>query len=165
MINLYNVLVATDFDDASGAALEYGRALAGAFHAKLHVLHVVQDALLTAYSSEFYVPPDPNVQHELNESARKQLDRLLPDDGNGPAAKRVLRMSSTPARAIVEYARDAEIDLIVMGTHGRKAVTHLLMGSVAERVVRSAPCPVLTVHHPQHEFVVPDTLVPVTRAS
>ena len=62
------------------------------------------------------------------------------------------------------YARDATIDLIVMGTHGRGAIAQLLMGSVAERVVRIAPCPVLTVRHPEHEFVLPDALVAVAKA-
>jgi nucleotide-binding universal stress UspA family protein len=64
----------------------------------------------------------------------------------------------------VQYARDESIDLIVMGTHGRGPFSHLLMGSVAERVVRAAPCPVLTVRHPEHEFVGPDALVAATQA-
>ena len=68
------------------------------------------------------------------------------------------------AETIVQYAKDHAIDLIVMGTHGRRALEHLLMGSVAERVVRTAPCPVLTVRHPEREFVVPDALVAVARA-
>jgi nucleotide-binding universal stress UspA family protein len=68
------------------------------------------------------------------------------------------------AAAIVDYAAQHAIDLIVMGTHGRGAISHLLMGSVAERVVRTAGCPVLTVHHPEHEFVLPDALVAVERA-
>jgi len=64
----------------------------------------------------------------------------------------------------VDYATKERIDLIVTGTHGRGAVAHLLMGSVAERIVRTAPCPVLTVRRPEHEFVVPDTLVAVAKA-
>jgi hypothetical protein len=68
------------------------------------------------------------------------------------------------SHAIVEYAEQERIDLIVTGTHGRGAVAHLLMGSVAERVVRTAPCPVLTVRHPEHESVVPDALVAVAKA-
>ena len=76
----------------------------------------------------------------------------------------MLITSNAPAVAIVDYARRERIDLIVTGTHGRGAVAHLLMGSVAERVVRTAPCPVLTVRHPEHEFVVPDALVAVAKA-
>ena len=66
--------------------------------------------------------------------------------------------------AIVEYARVEDIDLIVIGTHGRGALAHLVMGSVAERVVRFAPCPVLTVRHPEREFARPDTLAAVAGA-
>ena len=79
-------------------------------------------------------------------------------------ARPIIITSNTPALAIVGYARDARVDLIVMGTHGRGAMAHLLMGSVAERVVRTAPCPVLTVRHPEHDFVLPDALVAVARA-
>jgi nucleotide-binding universal stress UspA family protein len=65
---------------------------------------------------------------------------------------------------IVGYAKENDVDLIIMGTHGRGAIAHLLMGSVAERVVRTAPCPVLTVRHPEHEFVLPDALAAVAKA-
>ena len=162
MIALKNILVATDFGEPADAALSYGRTLARAFGATVHLLHVVQDVYLASYGSEFYIPDDPNVQNQVNESARKQLDGLAIDsDGSGPAIRTVLRMSNTPARAIVQYAKEEDIDLLVMGTRGRKGVAHLLLGSVAEHVVRAAPCPVLTVHHPEHEFVVPDTLATV----
>jgi nucleotide-binding universal stress UspA family protein len=66
---------------------------------------------------------------------------------------------------IVDYARDHDVDIIVMGTHGRGALGHLVMGSVAERVVRLAPCPVLTVRHPEHEFIRPDALATLAEAS
>ena len=69
-----------------------------------------------------------------------------------------------PAVAIADYARQHGIDLIVMGTHGRGAVAHVLLGNVAERVVRTAPCPVLTVRNQEHEFVLPDALVAVSKA-
>src|SRR6185503_9316889 len=106
--------------------------------------------------------PDPNVQNEINDAARKQLDGLVIDsDASGPVTRKVLRQSNSASKTIVEYASTSNIDLIVMGTHGRKAVAHLLMGSVAERVVRTAPCPVLTVHHPEHEFVISDALAGV----
>jgi len=79
-------------------------------------------------------------------------------------ASAVVIVSNTPAYPIGDYAREANVDLIVMGTHGRGAVAHLLMGSVAERVVRLAPCPVLTVRHPEREFVRPDALVALANA-
>ena len=73
--------------------------------------------------------------------------------------------SNAPAFAIVEYAKSHDVDLIVMGTHGRGAMAHLLLGSVAARVVRIAPCPVLTVRHPERELVVPDAPIAVVNAT
>jgi nucleotide-binding universal stress UspA family protein len=86
---------------------------------------------------------------------------VIDSDGSGPRTKTVVMTSASPAFAIIDYAKENGIDLIVMGTQGRGALAHLLMGSVADRVVRLASCPVLTVRHPEHEFVTPDTLVPV----
>ena len=77
---------------------------------------------------------------------------------------RIASTVASPYAEILLYAGEHDIDLIVMGTHGRGAVAHLIMGSVAERVVRTAPCPVLTVRHPDHEFVLPDALVAVAKA-
>ena len=112
-----------------------------------------------------YAVTIPDLQREVDEAARNQLDELiLGSDGSGPAERSVIVMSSTPALAIVEYAKDHAIDLIVMGTHGRGPLAHLMMGSVAERVVRLAPCPVLTVRHPEHEFVHPDALPVAARS-
>jgi nucleotide-binding universal stress UspA family protein len=106
-----------------------------------------------------------DMQQELDEAARKQLDELLIDsDGSGPPTRRAVLTSVSPFSTIVGYAADNDIDLIVMGTHGRGGFAHLMMGSVAERVVRLAPCPVLTVRHPEHEFVRPDTLATVAHA-
>ena len=164
MIALKNILVATDFEEAADAALTYGRALAQAFGGTLHVLHVTDDVRLAATGAEFYVPRDPTLQAEVDEAARVRIASLILDsDGSGPRTKTAVRTSHAPAPAIVEYAREDGIDLIVMGTHGRKALAHLLMGSVAERVVRTAPCPVLTIHHPEHEFVLPDMLATVEK--
>ena len=76
----------------------------------------------------------------------------------------VVETGTNIAEAIVEYAKANSIDLIVTGTHGRGAVQHFLMGSVAERVVRTAPCPVLTVHAHERDFIVPDALCSVAKA-
>jgi nucleotide-binding universal stress UspA family protein len=83
---------------------------------------------------------------------------LSAEDRRDLHSKAVVLTSTTPALSIVQYARDAKVDLIVVGTHGRGAVAHLFLGSVAERVVRMAPCPALTVRHPEREFVLPDAL-------
>ena len=163
MIRIQNVLVATDFSEPSEAALNYGRELARSFHATLHVLHVT-DSIYAQYGGEAYSVALPELQGEIEDSARKELESLLNDeDRRDFRAKPVLITALAKAAAIVDYARQNTIDVIVMGTHGRGAISHLLMGSVAERVVRTAPCPVLTVHHPEHEFVLPDALVAVAR--
>ena len=166
MITLKNILVATDFGEAADAAVIYARTLARAFGATLHVLHVTENVLLaSAAGAEFYVGVNDRLQSEVNEAARTQLDALVLDsDASGPATKTTLRTSNAPAPVIVEYAKENNVDLIVIGTHGRGAVAHLLMGNVAERVVRTAACPVLTIHHPEHEFVVPDALAVPVRA-
>ena len=166
MISLKNILVATDFSEASDAACTYGRTLASAFGATLYVLHVLDPMYLNALGAEAYVAMTPDLDEQAEESARARLNALLLDsDGSGPATRSALLRSSAPAPALTQYAKDEGIDLIVMGTRGRGGVAHLLLGSVAERVVRTAPCPVLTVHHPEHEFVVPDTLATVAQTA
>jgi universal stress protein A len=165
MITLKNILVATDFSEPAEAALAYGRALARTFNAMLHVVHVVGNISRVAYGADGYFTALPEMQQEVDDAARRQLDNLLVDNDERPLTTRsVVITSDKPALAIVEYADREHIALIVTGTHGRGAVAHLLMGSVAERVVRTAPCPVLTVRHPEHEFVVPDALVAVAKA-
>jgi nucleotide-binding universal stress UspA family protein len=160
MILLKKVLVATDFGPASESALRYAQALARSFGAELHVLHVVENILTRAMDGYGYGAIAPEVQLDIERAGRKQTEALLSDeDRHELRAIAATVTSNSPADAIVEYARDHGLDLIVMGTHGRGAIAHLFMGSVAERVVRTARCPVLTVRHPEHEFVLPDALV------
>src|SRR5262245_9160397 len=165
MIAIKNILVATDFGEAADSALSYGRELAGRFDATLHVLNVIENFYVTTFGAETYAAVVPQMQQEIESNARTRLHELLIDsDGSGPPTKAAVMTSGSPAYAIVDYARANGIDLIVMGTHGRGALAHLVMGSVAERVVRLATCPVLTVRHPEHEFVRPDTLAVPARA-
>jgi nucleotide-binding universal stress UspA family protein len=89
---------------------------------------------------------------------------LIDNDPNPLPMQPVVITSNAAAMTIVNYAKETGIDLIVMGTHGRGPMAHLIMGSVAERVVRLAGCPVLVVRHPEHEFVVPDALVTSAKA-
>jgi nucleotide-binding universal stress UspA family protein len=148
MIALKRILVATDFGPAADAALTYGRALATSFGATLHVMHVAEN---------FFLRPTVADPHALKAAVARRLEeRLTADDRIRLDARAVLETSDHAANEITRYAKDADIDLIVMGTHGRGGFSHMLVGSVAERVVRTASCPVLTVKHPEHEFVVPD---------
>jgi len=158
MISLARILVATDFGEASASALAYGRAFAAMFGAKLDVLHVVDHVAARAVGADGFLMASADAQDDAEEEARGRLDRLVDEAAPGAAARAVIRVASAPAHAIIAYAREADVDLIVMGTHGRGRMTHLLMGSVAERVVRLAPCPVLTVRSPEREFVQPDAL-------
>ena len=152
MIVLKNILVATNFDPASDAALTYGRALAKKFDARLHLIHVAEN---------FFLSPSVTDPHVLKAAVERRLaERLTAEDRAERRVHAVLETSDNPADTIVEYANSAPIDLIVIGTHGRTGVSRLLVGSVAERVVRTAPCPVLTVRHPEHEFVLPDAAAP-----
>jgi nucleotide-binding universal stress UspA family protein len=165
MLTLKNILVATDFSEPSNAALAYGRELAARFNAGLHVLHIAENIYITTFGAETYAAVAPDLQAEVERSARARLEQLVLDsDGSGPRTTPVVMTSGAPAFAIIDYAGEHGIDLIVMGTHGRGALAHLVMGSVAERVVRLAPCPVLTVRHPEREFVHPDTPAVVAHA-
>ena len=162
MIAIKNVLVATDFGEAADSALAYGRELAQRFGATLHVLHVAENVYATAFGAETYASFAPDLQREVEEAADRRLQEAIVDsDGSGPTTVPVVMTSSAPAFAIIDYANEHGIDLIIMGTHGRGALGHFLMGSVAERVVRLAGCPVLTIRHPERDFVHPDGLVPV----
>ncbi len=160
MIAMKNILVATDFGEAADSALTYGRELAGRFDATLHVLHVAENVYITAFGAETYASFAPDLQRDIEQNAQKRLNEaVLDSDGSGPHTVPVVMTSSSPAFAIIDYAREHNIDLIIMGTHGRGALAHLLMGSVAERVVRLAPCPVLTIRCPERDFIQPDSLV------
>jgi nucleotide-binding universal stress UspA family protein len=158
MIKMANVLVATDFGDASVAALAYGREFARTFGAKLHVLHVIENPIVYA-GAEVAGVDFARVQAELEAAAQATLDRVVTaEDREQLRAVTTIRTGKTPAYEIVSHAKLADIDVIIMGTHGRSFMSHLLMGSVAEKVVRMASCPVLTVRHPEHEFILPDAL-------
>jgi nucleotide-binding universal stress UspA family protein len=147
------ILVATDFSEPSETALSYARILARQFGASFHLLHVLEAGVTGAFSSEMYVPESPALMNELIEDAKLKLARrLLPSDkALYKATKEVI--VGRAAKTIVQYAAEQKFDLIVMGTHGRTGLGHFLVGSVAEHVVRSAACPVLTVHATGTEYI------------
>ena len=165
MIALKHVLVATDFSEPSATALEYGRALARTFNATLHVVHVVEDFMVPGMMAETVPANYAELLDGLEAAADTRLRATIGDDDRRELGAHTRLLKRTvPARGIVAYAENAQIDLIVMGTHGRGAWSHLLMGSVAEKVVRTAPCPVLTVRHPERDFITPDALQVVGHA-
>jgi len=153
VIVLKKVLVPTDFGPPSEQALRYGRHFARQFGARLHVMHSIE-SLLVPGGAEVPVAAIAQVEAGLHAVARKQMAEALTDEERAAdSVITVIRPARSAANDIVEYALAEGIDLIVMGTHGRGALEHLLMGSVAERVVRRAPCPVLTVRTEEREFV------------
>jgi nucleotide-binding universal stress UspA family protein len=155
MIQLNRILVPTDFSDYSKPALRYGCEFARRFGAELHLLNSVEDVYpMVPESGMLLVPPEEYLSG-LKQTAERRLAAI-------PEAKLVQGIPivrhvavGTPFVEIVRYAKGYEIDLIILGTHGRTGISHMLMGSVAERVVRKAPCPVLTVRPAEHTFVLP----------
>jgi nucleotide-binding universal stress UspA family protein len=158
MIQLSTVLVAFDFGRASQKALAYGQNLTRALGGRLHVLHVTDVIATTA--AQFYPAAAGDPEDRALSLARQHLHGFLAQ--TDIKAETAVRIDGSAADAIVDYARTIHADLIIVGTHGRDGVSRLLMGSVAEHVVRHAPCAVLVVRQDEHEFILAD---PVTVAS
>ena len=140
------ILVPTDFSPPSDAALEYARMLAAKFGSTLRILHVVDDPSSSSdFVADGFSPSTEEIQEALTRHARKRLEHVMTSGDRLRFHTYVDAVIGTPAEAIIDYAGATGTSLIVMGTHGRTGMAHLLMGSVAEQVVRTAPCPVLTV--------------------
>ena len=155
MIKLNRILVPSDFSENARCALEYGCAFCEQFGAELHLLHVLQDLVAMVPEPGLAFPPPGDYMDELRESAEKGLEELL--DESREQGKTIVRATrqGPPFLEIVRYAKECDIDLIVLATHGRTGLAHMLLGSVAEKVVRKSPCPVLTVRPSEHQFVMP----------
>ena len=154
MLAMQRILVATDFSPHSEVALQYAAELAKAFDAEVLICHVVEGGNILSDlppGGEAYFPP--NLVRIQIERAEKECRRLL--ETSGIARGEAVVGAGNPFYEIVRLARERDADLIIVGTHGRGAVAHVLLGSVAERVVRKAPCPVLTVRKGEHEFIMP----------
>jgi nucleotide-binding universal stress UspA family protein len=157
MINISKILYPTDFSEYSMAALPYAIDLTRQNNAELFCLHVVEMPKEEYLTSEYMVPLNlPHVpEDKVLRTARARLKKFVAENLSeiDKITSRVL--VGTPYIEIIRYARDQSIDLIVIGTHGHSALAAMLLGSVAEKVVRKAPCPVLTVRHPEHKFEMP----------
>ena len=151
MMTIRKILVPTDFSECSDGALEYGRHMADTFGAALHVLHVVQDPYTQPWAAEAFPAALGDLLAQWEEQARRRMLDSVPEDRRATAT--VATRTGSPFLEIVRYAEEQQVDLIVIGTHGRGPLGHMLLGSVAEKVVRKAPCPVLTVRHPQNAQV------------
>ncbi len=147
MIALKQILVPTDFSESSEAAVRYAKAFAETFGASLHLLHVIESPVV--YGWEVYNPA--LVRDNVEKLAREQLGKVLTDAEIARYHVQLATLAGSPFVEIIRYAREKDIDLIVMGTHGHSGLVHVLLGSVSEKVVRKAPCPVLTVKTPLTE--------------
>ena len=144
------ILVPTDFSAASKRALRYACKLADATGASIHLIHVMENPYLPNAFTGYYTPLPGEFLEDLDRRTREELEsQLSAEEKARYRVEFVLRMG-TPAHEILEYLNDQEaVDLVVMATAGRGAVARLMMGSVADKVVRTAPCPVLTLHPPE----------------
>lgn len=153
MIKLEKILVPVDFSECSEKAMTYATELAKRFHAReLHLLHVVEPLTMAMPSPGAPLPDALLTDTETH--AREELLKWPRVPLESTSISRVVRRGR-PFVEIVRYAKQEDADLIVMGTHGRGGITHVLIGSDAERVVQKAPCPVLTVRAEGHQFVMP----------
>lgn len=149
-MEIKRILFPTDFSDGALNALPYALDMAKSYGAKLYLLHVIYDI---ATASGLHIPhiSVDEMYKELDASARKELEKF------GLEQRRVLKdvehtvIRGVPYEEILKFAQEKNIDLIVMGTHGRKGLDRVLFGSTAERVVRNASCPVLTVREPKNK--------------
>ncbi|HEX5069268.1 MAG TPA: universal stress protein [Vicinamibacterales bacterium] len=146
MIPIKRILVPTDFSEPAHAALRLATTFAQEFGSRLYLLHVIPEPYTFPYGPELSTVPMTDILAQAEEGAREHLDKLAASTALPPDRLVTRALIGTPVDQVLALAAEEDIDLIVLGTHGRGMVGHLLLGSVAERVVRRSPVPVLTVH-------------------
>ncbi|MEW5806110.1 MAG: universal stress protein [Acidobacteriota bacterium] len=154
MIDLKKIMATTDFSSYSRHAFTYAETLAKEFRARLYIIHVVEDKLPT-FVSEYTAVPLADIIESQEKKAWEDLKKFVESEVDKSIEVELIVARGTPYVEIIKAAREKEIDLIVVATYGRNILSHTLFGSTAERVVRKAPCPVLSVKHPEHEFIMP----------
>lgn len=154
MVAFKQIIAPIDFSEHSLRGLDYAVEIADKFSSQLKIVYVIEPLLQAADIAWGTVDFDKlNEAHK--ESAEKQLDTLVAERIPKRIPAEAVIVFGKPFVEIVQLARADNADLIVMATHGRGAISHILLGSTAEKVVRKAPCPVLTVKHPAHLFSMP----------
>lgn len=141
MKTIKKILVATDFSDLSAAAVEYARAFAAKFDAKICLAHVVDTAPLIGPGGGSSL----TMSHEIEKDATKELKRYAAKHLGSLRKLELIICEGDPRQEIVKLVEREKIDLIVMATHGRTGLAHVILGSVAERVVQNSPVPVVLV--------------------
>ncbi|MEI7906172.1 MAG: universal stress protein [Bacteroidota bacterium] len=152
VIGLKKILVPIDFSDNSKKALRYAIPFAQQFNASLILVYIVEP---TIYPSDFGFGQVgfPDVEKELHQKAVAEMSELI--DSVVPASLKTQTLvgSGIPFVEITTYAKQEEVDMIIVATHGRTGVEHILFGSTAEKIIRKAPCPVLVVRSEEHDFI------------
>lgn len=153
MADIKKILFATDFSDNSRYALTFALSFAQRYDAMLYVLHVIQQPSypLGMYAEISFDAMDKFSQ-SISEAVQKEMQTLKEKDLTGCSKYECLIVHGTPFLEILRMAKEKNVELIVVGTHGRTGLDHVLFGSTAEKVVRRAPCPVLSVRLPGKEF-------------
>lgn len=148
MINIKKVLLPTDFSENSNYAFDYAVGLAQKLNARLYVLHVIHELIDT---TGFYIPNISldQLQKDLEKGAEEMMDKFCGERMGDFKDYERMNVIGLPHIEILSVAKEKGIDMIVMGTHGRTGIDRVLFGSTAEKVLKKAPCPVLTVRHPQ----------------
>ncbi len=148
-MEIKKILFATDFSEGSSHALPYAVDLAKRYGAKLYFVHVIYDVTKTA---GWYVPHASldEIYRDIEKSARAELEKSFVEEMRGFKELEYAVLKGTPYEEIAKFAGEKKVDLIVLGTHGRRGIDRVLFGSTAEQVVRNAPCPVLSVRLPKH---------------
>jgi nucleotide-binding universal stress UspA family protein len=154
--NFTKIVAATDFSEDSTLALTYAEEIARRFGSEMILLHVDQALPPVMVSPEIGPVMDVGAMTRIAEEqrmmAQKELDKIVNRLREAGLKARSMLKVGSPFLEIIHVARAENADLIVMGTHGRTGIAHVLMGSVAERVVQKAHCPVLTIRHPDRKY-------------
>lgn len=153
MINLEKILCPTDFSENSKTAQMYAYGLAKELNAELHLIHIVADPSTTIPPFGWGYIPDSFLT-DMKGQSDTALGKVTFDDDNITIVRKTIE--GMPASDIVNYADNHGINLIVMGTHGHSPVMDFFVGSVTEKVIRRANCPVLTMHPDDHQFIEAD---------
>ena len=156
MPEIKKILMATDFSENSRWALTYALSFAKKYDAKLYILHVIQQPTypLGMYAEISFDAMD-KFNRNLSEATEREMKTLCETELEGFQNYESIIVSGAPFLEIIRTAKEKEADLIVVGTHGRTGLDHVLFGSTAEKVVRKAPCPVVSVRLPGKTFQMP----------
>jgi nucleotide-binding universal stress UspA family protein len=149
-MEIKSILFPTDFSEGSSQALQYAVDLAKKYGAKLYVVHVIYDI---AKATGWYVPhvSMDQMYNDIEQEAKKELNNFGVEELGGIKDIERSVVMGVPHEEIVNFANKNRVDMIIMGTHGRKGIDRILFGSTAAQIVRYAPCPVLTVRLPMYK--------------